>query len=59
MSRSHLNTGTLTGAVLAIAGVATVVFGSVAIGVIAGTVGLITVAVSGVIHRRNAHHVTR
>ena len=59
MSRSHLNTGTLIGAVLAIAGVATVVFGSVVIGVVAGSAGLITAAVSGAIQRRNAHHVAR
>jgi hypothetical protein len=59
MSRSHLNTGSLIGAVLAIAGVATIVFGSVAIGVVAGSAGLITVALSGVIQRRNARHLTR
>jgi hypothetical protein len=59
MSRSHLNTGTLIGAVLAIAGVATVVFGSVVIGVVASSTGLITAAVSGAIQRRNPHHVAR
>ena len=59
MSRSHLNAGTLIGAVLAIAGIATVVFGSVVIGVVAGSAGLMTAAVSGAIQRRNPHHVAR
>jgi hypothetical protein len=59
MFRSPLNTGVLIGAVLAIAGVATVAFGTVAIGVVAAGVGLVTAATSSAIHRHNAHHVAR
>jgi hypothetical protein len=59
MSRTHLNTGSMIGAVLAIAGVATIVFGSVAIGLAAAGAGLITVAGSEFVHRGSANRAMR